>query len=304
MTVEGSKLNRNENKKENRAKRVVLPLVIGIILVAAAVFGAIKLWPVIKNGFEGGALPEATPVMAATETEAAGADFSPTAEEEFTPGAAEVTETPAFSPDFTDTPTSEPAPTATPSPAPTPDPTPTPAPTATPSPAPTSTPGPTPTPTQTPTPTPTPTATPSPTPTPTPTPTPIPTTTPAPTAPPIDENGSYFDRDHVALYIKTYGRLPSNFITKAEAKKLGWKSGNVQRYAPGKAIGGDTFRNSEGILPRTSGVTYTECDIDTNGKSERGSKRIVFGSNGRIFYTADHYNTFVEYVNGSWVRYN
>ena len=63
-------------------------------------------------------------------------------------------------------------------------------------------------------------------------------------------------------------------------------------------------RNSEGILPRTSGVTYTECDIDTNGKSERGSKRIVFGSNGRIFYTADHYNTFVEYVNGSWVRYN
>ncbi len=108
----------------------------------------------------------------------------------------------------------------------------------------------------------------------------------------IDEDGSYCSKDDVALYIHTYGKLPKNFITKSEAEKLGWEGGSVERYAKGCAIGGDRFGNREGQLPKKNGRYYTECDIDTLGKSSRGSKRIVFSNDGLIYYTDDHYETF------------
>ena len=108
----------------------------------------------------------------------------------------------------------------------------------------------------------------------------------------IDENGTYTSKDDVALYINTYGKLPSNYITKKEAKKLGWEGGSLEPYAPGKSIGGDSFGNFEGLLPSKQGRRYTECDLDTKGKSSRGSKRIVFSNDGLIYYTGDHYKTF------------
>ena len=111
-------------------------------------------------------------------------------------------------------------------------------------------------------------------------------------APPIDEDGSYTKRDDVALYIHTYGRLPDNFITKEEARDLGWEGGGLEDYAPGKCIGGDRFGNYEGLLPKAKGRSYTECDIDTLGKSKRGAKRIVFSNDGLIYYTSDHYESF------------
>lgn len=108
----------------------------------------------------------------------------------------------------------------------------------------------------------------------------------------IDEDGSYFDKENVALYIHTYGKLPDNFITKDEARDLGWEGGSVEKYAPGKAIGGDRFGNYEGLLPKKKGRTYTECDIDTDGYHSRGSRRIVFSNDGLIYYTHDHYESF------------
>ncbi|MBQ7857299.1 MAG: ribonuclease [Oscillospiraceae bacterium] len=125
-----------------------------------------------------------------------------------------------------------------------------------------------------------------------------PTTEPPTTEPPttepepyLDPDGSYTTKEDVALYIHLYGRLPDNFITKSQAKKLGWKSGSLERYAPGKCIGGDRFGNREGLLPY--GHTYYECDIDTLGSySGRGAKRIVFSTDGLIYYTGDHYQSF------------
>lgn len=108
----------------------------------------------------------------------------------------------------------------------------------------------------------------------------------------IDENGSYTSKDDVALYINQYDRLPNNFITKKAAQALGWSGGLLESYAPGKSIGGDRFGNYEGKLPKKNGRTYTECDIDTLGKSSRGAKRIVFSNDGLIYYTDDHYETF------------
>ena len=108
----------------------------------------------------------------------------------------------------------------------------------------------------------------------------------------IDENGSYTSKDDVALYIHVYGHLPSNFITKKDAEKLGWSGGSLEPYAPGKCIGGDRFGNYEGLLPKKTGRSYTECDIDTLGKKSRGAKRIVFSNDGLIYYTDDHYASF------------
>lgn len=106
----------------------------------------------------------------------------------------------------------------------------------------------------------------------------------------LDKDGEYTSKEDVALYIHQYGELPSNFITKKEAKKLGWSGGSLEEYAPGKSIGGDTFGNREGVLPEYG--TYHECDIDTKGKKKRGAKRIVYSDDGRVYYTDDHYETF------------
>ena len=111
--------------------------------------------------------------------------------------------------------------------------------------------------------------------------------------PAIDEEGFYYSAEDVALYLYTYGRLPENFITKSEARKLGWEGGSVEKYAPDCAIGGDKFGNREELLPVASGRQYYECDIDTHGENSRGAKRIVFSNDGLIYYTDDHYESFV-----------
>lgn len=101
---------------------------------------------------------------------------------------------------------------------------------------------------------------------------------------------SYTRKDEVAQYIHEHGRLPDNFITKDQARALGWRSGSLEPYAPGKCIGGDRFYNRENLLPQ--GHTYYECDIDTLRKASRGAKRIVFSDDGLIYYTSDHYRSF------------
>ncbi len=110
----------------------------------------------------------------------------------------------------------------------------------------------------------------------------------------LDKDGYYYSKEDVALYIHTYGCLPDNFMTKKEAQALGWTGGNLERYAPGMVIGGDRFGNYEGLLPYKKGRTYTECDIDTLGRSSRGAKRIVFSNDGLIYYTDDHYESFTR----------
>ena len=109
-----------------------------------------------------------------------------------------------------------------------------------------------------------------------------------------DENGSYTSKEDVALYLWVYGHFPDNFITKADAQDLGWSGGSLEPYAPGGCIGGGRIGNFEGLLPEVKGETYSECDIDTMGADSRGAKRIVFSSDGHIYYTDDHYGSFTE----------
>lgn len=111
----------------------------------------------------------------------------------------------------------------------------------------------------------------------------------------IDENGSYTSKDAVALYIHTFDKLPQNFITKDEAKELGWvaSEGNLAKVAPGKSIGGDRFGNYEELLPDADGRRWTECDINYKSGT-RGAERIIFSNDGLIYYTDDHYESFTQ----------
>ena len=108
----------------------------------------------------------------------------------------------------------------------------------------------------------------------------------------VVRDGEYCSMDEVAAYIRKFGgALPKNYITKAQARALGWSGGPLEPFAPGKSIGGDRFGNYERRLPAGR---YKECDIDTRGRP-RGAKRLVFTVGGeRIYYTADHYTTFEE----------
>ena len=108
-----------------------------------------------------------------------------------------------------------------------------------------------------------------------------------------EEDGSYTTAEDVCAYLLAYGRLPDNFITKKEAKALGWSSGSLEKYAPGRCIGGDSFGNREGLLPSAPGRTWKECDINTLGKSSRGDERLVYSNDGLIYYTGDRYQSFV-----------
>lgn len=109
----------------------------------------------------------------------------------------------------------------------------------------------------------------------------------------VTRNGSYTDKEHVALYIHTYGTVPSNYISKTKARKAGWDSekGNLWKVLPGMSIGGGGFYNDEGMLPDAQGREWFECDIDYEG-GFRNAKRIVYSNDGLIYYTDDHYKTF------------
>ncbi len=109
----------------------------------------------------------------------------------------------------------------------------------------------------------------------------------------VEKNGRYTSKMEVAAYLYQFGELPSNYITKNDARDLGWSAqkGNLWDVTDEMSIGGDRFGNFEGLLPEKNGRQYFECDIDYNG-GRRGAKRIVFSNDGLIFYTGDHYESF------------
>ena len=111
----------------------------------------------------------------------------------------------------------------------------------------------------------------------------------------LEEDGSYTTKEDVSLYLHTYKKLPNNFMTKEEARKLGWSGGGLDPYAYGYCIGGDYFSNYEGTLPKGN---YHECDIDTMHQTKRGAKRLVYSDDGRIYYTEDHYDNFTQLYDG------
>ncbi|MCC7273713.1 MAG: ribonuclease [Alphaproteobacteria bacterium] len=88
------------------------------------------------------------------------------------------------------------------------------------------------------------------------------------------------------------GRLPPRYLTKDEARRLGWEPGrDLWAVAPGRAIGGDAFGNRERRLPRLDRGTYREADLDYRG-GRRNARRLIWSGDGARFVTVDHYETF------------
>jgi len=70
-------------------------------------------------------------------------------------------------------------------------------------------------------------------------------------------------------------------------------------YAPPGYVGGRVFGNYEGLLPRYDArrrrLEYREWDVRPMGENHnRGAARLVTGNDGRAWYSADHYRSFVE----------
>jgi guanyl-specific ribonuclease Sa len=56
---------------------------------------------------------------------------------------------------------------------------------------------------------------------------------------------------------------------------------------------GTVFGNRERVLPAEKPGYYREYTVGTPGSEDRGARRIVTGSEGELYYTADHYSSFV-----------
>lgn len=54
------------------------------------------------------------------------------------------------------------------------------------------------------------------------------------------------------------------------------------------------FDNRQGRLPRRGAGYYVESDIWPRGPAGRGTYRLVFGREGEVYYTSDHYRTFTR----------
>ena len=64
-------------------------------------------------------------------------------------------------------------------------------------------------------------------------------------------------------------------------------------------VGGRVFTNREKIVPQTDDngnpIDYQEWDVNPKVQGQnRGTERILTGSDGRAWYTNDHYQTFKE----------
>ena len=61
---------------------------------------------------------------------------------------------------------------------------------------------------------------------------------------------------------------------------------------PNSNHGWKVFGNYEGLLPQKARGYYREVRVSTPGVKGAGPQRLVYGRDGEIYYTPDHYRTF------------
>ena len=88
------------------------------------------------------------------------------------------------------------------------------------------------------------------------------------------------------LDVQALSKLP------VEAAKT-WKLIEAKGPFPYPRNDGVTFENREKRLPQQKSGYYKEYTVPTPGSPDRGARRIVTGSEKEVFYTGDHYSTFV-----------
>lgn len=81
-----------------------------------------------------------------------------------------------------------------------------------------------------------------------------------------------------------------NIIRQTNAAPKGYKGGRV--FANDGRGGGQVLPKCD---PTGQSITYREFDVNPFQKGgNRGAERIVIGSDGKAYFTNDHYGTFIE----------
>jgi len=94
--------------------------------------------------------------------------------------------------------------------------------------------------------------------------------------------------------LRTLGDERLDAQVRAVVLSMDAKGRPPEGVAQGGRRGGPkgVFDNAEGKLPRKSRGYYRETDVWARGNGARGAERLVFGKDGEVYYTADHYRTF------------
>ncbi|WP_250228385.1 ribonuclease domain-containing protein [Anaeropeptidivorans aminofermentans] len=96
----------------------------------------------------------------------------------------------------------------------------------------------------------------------------------------------------------SYDDLPDNAQKAYNGyEKNGWK-GNFSGQTQGTAAG-SKYNNFDSKLPTTNSagnpITYKEFDVNNYiPGATRDAQRFLTGSDGSIYYTSDHYSTFIK----------
>jgi ribonuclease T1 len=61
---------------------------------------------------------------------------------------------------------------------------------------------------------------------------------------------------------------------------------------------GVTFQNRERLLPSEPSGYYREYTVVTPGAADRGARRLILGRKGELYYTQDHYGSFLWVLRG------
>lgn len=80
-----------------------------------------------------------------------------------------------------------------------------------------------------------------------------------------------------------------------EAAAIGRVLADIAADEPGRYpqdVG--VFQNREGLLPEQPLGYYREYTVETPGSPDRGARRLVTGAEGEVYYTRDHYASFLR----------
>jgi len=104
-------------------------------------------------------------------------------------------------------------------------------------------------------------------------------------------------RNHLRQQTQTGNQSVQNNIPAKVHTLLAYIRANGR--APEGYVGGRRFGNYENHLPRQNPdgelINYQEWDVNPKVQGQnRGAERLVTGSDGRAYYTNDHYNSFTE----------
>jgi guanyl-specific ribonuclease Sa len=92
--------------------------------------------------------------------------------------------------------------------------------------------------------------------------------------------------------IQTSESSPLSSLPKQVAQTLALIAGHGPFPYPRND--GAVFHNNEHVLPSEPEGYYREYTVPTPGSADRGARRVITGKNGELYYTANHYVSFVR----------